>query len=52
MKKRKFKSLVLSKKTISTFNHLDALKGGNTSNTSCLCGPSECECILGNTMRV
>ncbi|WP_420574403.1 hypothetical protein [Kordia sp.] len=45
MKKRTIKSLAINKNTISKFNHLHKLKGGNGSETSCLCGPSQCECL-------
>jgi len=44
MKKRQIKSLALCKKTISSFNYVDRIKGGNRSHTSCLCGPSQCDC--------
>ncbi|WP_156168972.1 hypothetical protein [Kordia jejudonensis] len=45
MKKRHMKSLALCKRTISSLKFTENIKGGNTSKTSCLCGPSECECL-------
>jgi hypothetical protein len=45
MKKRHIKNLALSKKTISSLKFSENIKGGNGSNTSCLCGPSQCECL-------
>lgn len=44
MKKRQLKNLALCKRTISSLKFTDSIKGGNTSKTSCLCGPSECDC--------
>lgn len=48
MKKRAIKSLSLSKNTISKFDHIEKIKGGNRSHTSCLCMQSECECKIEN----
>ena len=44
MKKRAIKNLVLCKKTISSLETAEKLKGGNTSHTSCLCIDTVCEC--------
>ena len=48
MKKRQIKSLELCKKTISSFKFIERIKGGNTSETSCLCGPTECDILGGD----
>ena len=50
MKKRQLKSLAFNKNTISKFDHLNKIKGGNRSDTSCLCGPSQCDCNLKDIM--
>lgn len=46
MKKRVIKNLEINKKTISKFDHLHKVKGGNRSHTSCLCMDTMCECEL------
>ncbi|WP_162820104.1 hypothetical protein [Kordia sp. SMS9] len=51
MKKRTIKSLAIHKNTISKFNYVDTLKGGNTSHTSCLCMDTMCECELEMPIR-
>ena len=46
MKKKKLnhRGLRLNKNTVSSLES-ENIKGGNGSNTSCLCGPSQCECL-------
>lgn len=46
MKKRRAKSLKLCKKTISSLEFTENIKGGNRSHTSCLCMDTMCECEL------
>ncbi|QHI36219.1 hypothetical protein IMCC3317_15780 [Kordia antarctica] len=50
MKKRAIKNLAFRKSIISKFDHVEKIKGGNRSETSCLCGPSQCDCIAEDTM--
>jgi len=51
MKKRKFKSLAFNKNTISTFDQLHKIQGGNRSQTSCLCMDTMCECKMESPLR-
>ena len=44
MKKRAIRNLTFNKNTISKFDYLHKVKGGNRSNTSCLCMDTVCEC--------
>ncbi len=44
MKKKINKRLIFKKRTVSKLEILDQIRGGNNSETSCLCQETVCEC--------